>query len=95
MYRRREKSAFLVRASLARQDAELGAEAGEAENGPTAADLAAVATRLDETIANGNPTTTKALLRLLIAELRVHSRTHIQSTSGKVPPAGVEPALPA
>jgi site-specific DNA recombinase len=50
---------------------------------PTTADtaqLAAVADHLDQTIANGDPDQSKALLRLLIAELRVNSRNEIQPT---------------
>jgi hypothetical protein len=50
---------------------------------PTTADtaqLAAVVDHLDQTIANGDPDQSKALLRLLIAELRVNSRNEIQPT---------------
>jgi hypothetical protein len=54
-------------------------------------------------IAQGEPEQAKALLRLLIAELRVNSKTDIQptyrvvtpgvcATSGKVETAGIEPA---
>jgi hypothetical protein len=65
--------------------------------------LAAVADRLDDTIANGGPDPSKAPPRLLIAGLRVNSRSEIlpayrvadlavcaQRTS--VEPAGLEPA---
>jgi site-specific DNA recombinase len=44
---------------------------------PTAADLAAVADRLDKVLAQGEPEQTKALLRILIAELLVNSKTEI------------------
>jgi len=52
----------------------------EAADAPTATDLAAVADRLDNVIAQGEPEQTKALLRILIAELRVNSKTDIQPT---------------
>jgi site-specific DNA recombinase len=71
--------------------------------GPTPADLAAVAGQLDEVIADGEPQRAKALLRLLIQELRVNGRAQIQptyrlvtpevcATSEKVGAAGIEPA---
>ncbi len=70
---------------------------------PTAADLAAVADRLDKVLAQGEPEQTKALLRILIVELRVNNKTEIQptyrivapgvcATSEKVETAGIEPA---
>ena len=72
-------------------------------HGPTPADLAAVADQLEHVIAEGEPQKTKALLRLLIQELRVDGRAQIQptyrlvtpevcATSEKVEPAGIEPA---
>jgi hypothetical protein len=53
---------------------------GEDADTPTAADLAAVADRLENVLALGKPEQTKALLRILIAELRVNSKTSIQPT---------------
>ncbi len=47
---------------------------------PTAADLAATASQLEPVIADGEPEQAKALLRILIAELRVNSKTDIQPT---------------
>jgi len=78
----------------------------EAGRGPTPADLAAVADQFERVIADGQPQKTKALLRLLIEELRVDGRTQIQptyrlvtpevcATSEKVERAGIEPATPA
>ncbi len=75
----------------------------EAGRGPTPADLAAVADQLELVIADGEPQKTKALLRLLIQELRVDARAQIQptyrlatpevcATSEKVEAAGIEPA---
>jgi site-specific DNA recombinase len=64
--------------ALSDQDHALAHELATAA--PTTADtaqLAAVADRLDDTIANGDPDQSKALLRLLIAELRVNSRSEI------------------
>jgi site-specific DNA recombinase len=52
----------------------------EAGRGPTPADLAAIADRLERGIAEGEPQKTKALLRLLIQELRVDGRARIQPT---------------
>ena len=74
----------------------------EAAHTPTAADLAAVADQLEKVLAQGEPEQTKALLRILIAELRVNSKTDIQptyrivtpgvcATSEKVETAGIEP----
>jgi site-specific DNA recombinase len=78
----------------------------EPGRGPTPADLAAVADQLEHVIAEGEPQKTKALLRLLIQELRVDGRAHIQptyrlvtpkvcATSEKVERAGLEPATPS
>jgi hypothetical protein len=74
----------------------------EAGRGPRPADLAAVADQLDELIASGEPQKAKALLRLLIQELRVDGRAQIQptyrlvtrevcATSEKVERTGIEP----
>lgn len=52
-----------------------GAEAAQA---PTAADLEAMADQAENVIAQGEPEQAKALLRLLIAELRVKGKTDIQ-----------------
>jgi hypothetical protein len=70
---------------------------------PTAADLAMIADDLECLLAAGEPQKAKALIRELIAELRVDSKTEIQptyylnttpvcATSEKVDPAGIEPA---
>jgi site-specific DNA recombinase len=67
--------------------------------------LASVADRLRDTLAAGEPEQTKALLRLLIKELRVNSRSEILPTYRVVAPevcattssvgaAGIEPATP-
>jgi site-specific DNA recombinase len=88
---------------LRAQQAELANNDDEAAHTPTTADLAAVADRLDKILAQGEPEQTKALLRILIAELRVNSKTEIQptyrivtpgvcATSEKVGRAGIEPA---
>jgi site-specific DNA recombinase len=86
------------------QEAELSlSKPDEAGRGPTPADLAAVADQLERVIAEGEPQKTKALLRLLIEELRVDGRAQIQptyrlvmpevcATSEKVEAAGIEPA---
>ena len=70
-------------------------------HGPTAADLAALADQL-ERLLNGQPQKAKALIRELVAELRVNSRTEILpsyylatpevcATSEKVERIGIEP----
>lgn len=61
------------------QDA-LASEASDAMPEPTAAGLNHAADQLDRIIASGEPEKTKALLRLLIAELRVNSKADIQPT---------------
>jgi site-specific DNA recombinase len=88
---------------LRAQQAELADDgADEAAHAPTAADLAAVANQIENVIAKGEPEQAKALLRLLIAELRVNSKTDIQptyrivtpgvcATSEKVETVGIEP----
>jgi hypothetical protein len=74
--------------------------------GPTPAELAAVAGQLERVIAEGEPQKTKALLRLLIQELRVEGRARIQptyrlatpevcATSEKVERTGIEPVTSA
>ena len=86
---------------LRAQQAEL-ADNNEDADTPTVADLAAVADQLDKVIEQGEPEQTKALLRILIAELRVNSKTDIQptyrivtpgvcATSEKVETVGIEP----
>ncbi|MGH2853408.1 MAG: recombinase zinc beta ribbon domain-containing protein [Solirubrobacteraceae bacterium] len=66
---------------LRAQQAELADDsADEATRAPTAADLAATANQLERAIADGEPEQTKALLRILIAELRVNGRHDIQPT---------------
>ncbi len=88
---------------LRAQQAELADDSNEDADTPTAADLAAVADQLEKVLAQGEPEQTKALLRILIAELRVNSKTNIQptyrivapgvcATSEKVETAGIEPA---
>jgi site-specific DNA recombinase len=88
------------------QQAELSLAAPHAANdAPTAADVAAVADLLEEVIAEADPQKAKALLRLLIDDLRVNSRAEILPTyrlvtpavcamSEKVGAAGIEPATP-
>jgi len=66
---------------LPAQQAELADDgADEAAHAPTTADLAAVADQIENVIAKGEPEQAKALLRILIAELRVNSKTDIQPT---------------
>jgi site-specific DNA recombinase len=89
---------------LRAQEAELSLQAPhEAGHAPTAADLAAVADELDRVIADAEPQKAKALLRLLIEEVRVNGRAEILPTyrivtpevcamSEKVEAAGIEPA---
>ncbi len=87
---------------LRAQQAELTDNSNEAAHTPTTADLEAVAERLDKVIEQGEPEQTKALLRILIAELRVNSKISIQptyrivapgvcATSEKVETVGIEP----
>jgi hypothetical protein len=71
---------------LRAQDAELSPQAPhEATRAPTAPDLAAVADELERVIAK--PQKAKALLRLLIEELRVNGRKEILPTYRVVTPA--------
>ncbi len=88
---------------LRAQEAELSlASRDEAGHAPTPADLAAIADHLERVLADGEPQQTKALLRLLIQELRVDGRAQIQptyrlimpevcATSEKVERTGIEP----
>jgi site-specific DNA recombinase len=72
---------------LRAQQAELSLQAPhEATHAPTAADLAAVADHLDELIAEAKPQKAKAVLRLLIEELRVNNRREILPTYRVVTP---------
>ena len=92
---------------LGAQQAELSLSSpDEAGRAPTPADLAAVADQLEHLLAEGKPEKTKALLRLLIQELRVDGRARIQptyrlatpevcATSEKVGGTGIEPVTPA
>jgi site-specific DNA recombinase len=63
----------------AQQD-ELADATNDAADTPTADDLASMARQLERVIADGEPEQTKALLRILIAELRVNGRHEIQPT---------------
>jgi site-specific DNA recombinase len=86
------------------QHAELAASApDQAAQAPTAAELAAIADQLESVVAQAEPQQAKALLRHLIAELKVNGRADIQptyrvmtptvcATSEKVEAAGIEPA---
>jgi hypothetical protein len=87
---RRGESAGVPRSSIAEhlarlddlgaQQAELAEDDSDVSRAPTTADLAAVAGQLEALIADGQPEQTKALLRLLIEELRVNSKADIQPT---------------
>ena len=72
---------------LRAQQAELADDgADEGAHAPTAADLAATADQLEGVIADGEPEQTKALLRILIAEVRVNGKTDIQPTYRVIAP---------
>jgi site-specific DNA recombinase len=58
----------------------------EAAHNPTAADLAATASQLEAVIADGESEQAKALLRILIVELRVNGRHDIQPTYRVITP---------
>src|SRR5579884_742277 len=74
-------------ADLREQQADLAAQIGpEAHTAPDAAELAAVADRLEHLIADGDPKQAKALLRLLIKELIVNGRSEILPTYRVVTP---------
>ncbi len=92
-------------ASLRDRDAALAAEFEsdtDTDAGLDPASLAAVADRLRDTLETGDPAQTKALLRLLIKELRVNGRSEILptyrvvtpevcATTGSVERTGIEP----
>lgn len=66
---------------LRTQEAELSLAAPhEAAHAPTAADVAEIANVLEAVASEGDPPKTKALLELLIDELRVNSRAEILPT---------------
>lgn len=68
-------------AGLRDQDSQLAHElAAEAPHTPDTAELHATANALEDAIRQGNPEHTKALLRILIQELRVNSRAEILPT---------------
>lgn len=90
-------------ADLRPQEAELALPQEEGEREPTEADLQAVADRLERVLPDGEPQKTKALLRILIKELKVNGKSEILptyrvvtpavcATSGSVEEAGIEPA---
>jgi site-specific DNA recombinase len=90
--------------ALREQDHQLAQDlATDAPTTPDTAELAAIAQHLDHVIAAGDPKQAKALLRLLIAELRVNSSNEILPTYRVIDPsvcaptssvelAGLEPA---
>jgi hypothetical protein len=66
---------------LREQDLDLAARlAPDPPTTPDAGNLAAVADRLEHVIAHGDPKQAKALLRLLVKDLRVNSRKEILPT---------------
>jgi site-specific DNA recombinase len=70
------------------QEAEVSLQApDEAAQAPTAAELALLADQLETVIAEADPQKAKALLRLLIEELRVNGRREILPTYRLVTPA--------
>jgi hypothetical protein len=74
--------------ALRKQDAELTQQlVAQATTSPEAAELAAVADNLEATIAAAEPRQAKALLRLLIKDLRVKARSEILPTYRIVTPA--------
>jgi site-specific DNA recombinase len=74
--------------ALREQDADLAQQlAPQATTSPDAAELAAVADNLETTIAAADPRQAKALLRLLIKDLRVNARSEILPTYRIVTPA--------
>ncbi|MGH3030605.1 MAG: recombinase family protein, partial [Gaiellaceae bacterium] len=92
--------------ALREQDAELAQQLSpEAATPPDSADLEAVADQLEHTIAKADPRHAKALLRLLIKDLRVNRKSEILPTYRIVTPevcalpssvggTGLEPAWP-
>jgi site-specific DNA recombinase len=89
--------------ALREQDADLAQQlAPQAATSPDAAELKAVADNLEATIATAEPRQAKALLRLLIKDLRVNARSEIVPTyrvvtptvcalPSSVEPTGIEP----
>jgi site-specific DNA recombinase len=74
--------------ALREQDADLAHQlAPQPATSPDGAELAAVAANLEGTIATGEPRQAKALLRLLIKDLRVNARSEILPTYRVVTPA--------
>jgi site-specific DNA recombinase len=74
--------------ALREQDVDLAEKlAPQAATSPDAAELAAVAENLETTIATAEPRQAKALLRLLIKDLRVNARSEILPTYRVVTPA--------
>jgi site-specific DNA recombinase len=74
--------------ALREQDADLARQlAPQAATAPDAAELAAVADDLETIIATADPRQAKALLRLLIKDLRVNARSEILPTYRIVSPA--------
>gem|GEM_PF-2785962 len=72
---------------LRAQEAELSLQApDEAAHAPTAADLAEIADAIEAVSTEGDPQKAKALLRLLIDELRVNGRAEILPTYRLVTP---------
>ena len=72
---------------LRAQEAELAPPSPhEPGHAPTPADLTAVADQLEHVLAEGEPQNAKALLRLMIQELRVDGRTQIHPTYRLVTP---------
>jgi site-specific DNA recombinase len=91
--------------TLAEQEQELAAQISDPADSLDPTALAAVAERLRDTLARSQPEQTKALLRLLIKELRVNGRSEIIptyrivipevcATTSSVGAAGIEPATP-
>jgi site-specific DNA recombinase len=93
--------------ALREQDAELAQHlATEAATAPDSADLEAVADQLQRTIAEADPRQAKALLQLLIKDLRVNGRSEILPTYRIITPevcelpssvggTGLEPVTPS
>lgn len=76
--------------TLRHQDADLAQDiAARVPSAPDTQELAAVAQYLNQTTTDGDPQQTKALLRLLIAELKVNSRQEIQPTYRIIDPSTV------
>jgi site-specific DNA recombinase len=92
---------------LHEQDLALAAQlAAQAPTTPDAANLAAIADQIEDLVTTGNPKQTKALLRLLIKDLRVNGRSEILPTYRVVTDAvcalpssvggtGLEPVTPS